>query len=306
MKRAVALLACLLIALTPATALAKKKHKKVPKLGGVVTMRVTGNTAATQGAESTATATCPAGKQAVGGGFQSPLHNNSAVIVHSSYRSGANAWTVAGQVAEGAGAVTAEVFCRNASAGPVTDVTASTTLSSSGEIKTLTASCRAGTRLIGGGFQSAVPPAGDAVVFPQVNQTNSPNAWTVTGVENQDGLITLTAHAYCMSKIAAPVLLLSQTDPGNGGIFAAATAVTPSCPIPKKPKKGKKHKKRKKRPRKLLSGGGFSASPINGVTGAPVLIFGVNRTNGIGWAAGAVNGVTSPGPFTVTSQAICL
>lgn len=305
MKRGLPIALCLLVALPAAPALAKKKHKKIPKLGGVVTLRVTGNTATTDGAESTATAVCPAGKQAVGGGFESPLVNNSALVVHSSYRSAPNAWTVAGQVADGSGAVTAEVFCRNASAGSVTDVTSTSVLSTSGELKTLTPTCPTGTRLIGGAFQSTVPPAGDAVVFPQVNQATAPSTWTVTGIENQDGAITLTAHAYCMTKIRQP-LLVSQTGSGNGATFAAASAVTPACPTPKKPKKHKKGKKPKPPPRKLLSGGGFSAAPVNGLPSAPVLVIGASRTNGIGWLASAVNAVESPGSFSVTSQGICL
>jgi hypothetical protein len=306
MKRGILLSLCVLLVLPTASALAKKPKKKIKKLGPVVEMTAAGNTATAQGQDSVATAICPVRKQAVGGGFVAPLDSTSALIVRSSYRSAPNAWTVVGQLAEGSGAVTAYVYCRNASAGPITDITASTTLTTTGETKTLSASCPGGTRLIGGGFDSTVPPAMDAVVFPQVNQATSPTTWTVTGVENQDGAITLTAHAYCMAKIAAP-LFVTGTASGTGGTFAGAAGRSPTCPSPKKPKKGKKGKKRKRKPPKLLSAGGFSANPVNGASGAPVLVFGQSRDTGAGdWLASAANGSSSGGPFTVTSQGICL
>jgi hypothetical protein len=304
-KRSLLIALCLLVALPVAPALAKKKHKKKPvKLGPVVTVTATGNTAAARGQASTATATCPGGKQVVGGGFSAPLAEGAAVVVHSSYRSSASAWTVEGLNENGSGAVTAYAYCRNASP-PVSDVSTSATLSATGETKTLTPACPSGTSLIGGGFQSTTP--GDAVVFPQQNIALSPQTWTVTGVENQDGAITLTAHAYCLPKIRAPALV-AGTGSGSGGGFAGASATTvPSCPAPKKPKKGKKgKKKRKKKPAQLLSAGGFAASPINGLTTAPVMVFGESRVEGSSWLSSAVNAVESPGSFTLTSQGFCV
>jgi hypothetical protein len=305
MKRGTLLCLCLLLALPAAPALAKKKHKKKPvKLGPVVTVTATGNTASVEGQDSTATATCPTGKQAVGGGFSAPLTLGSALVVHSSFRSAADGWTVQGELEDGAGAVTAYAYCRNSSAGPVTEVTQSGTLNTSGETKTLAPACPAGTRLIGGGFQATTFP--DAVVFPQVNLATSPTTWTVTGVENQDGAITLTAHAYCLAKIAAPVIL-TGTGSGSGGTLAPASATTQSsCPVPKKPKKKGKKKKKKKKPAQLLSAGGFSASPVNGVSGAPVPLFGESRISGNGWFASAVNAVESTDSFGVTSQGLCV
>jgi hypothetical protein len=303
MKRGMLFVLCLILILPATTALAKKQKKKAKKLGPVVTVTVAGNTATTAGQESIATATCPANKQAVGGGFSSPLVEGSALIVHSSYRSAVNAWTVEGQVADGSGAVSAHAYCRNASAGRVTDMTAATTLSTTGETKTLTASCPAGSRLIGGGFQSTVPPAGDAVVFPQENFKISPTTWRLTGVQNQDGAITLIAHAYCLAKIAVPTLVVGSGS-GSGGTFAPASATTiANCPRPKKPKKGRK--KRKKKPAQLLSAGGFYALPVNGVVGMPVLVFGESRLSDRSWLASGVNAVGSPGSFTATSQGSC-
>ncbi len=306
MKRVVLIALCLLVALPVAPALAKKKHKKKPvKLGPVVTATASGNTAAAKGQESSATATCPAGKQAVGGGFSSPLVSGSAVVVHSSFRSSPTSWTVEGQDANGSGAITAYAYCRNASAGPIADVTQSETLSSDGETRTLTSTCPSGTQLIGGGFQSSVKP--DAVVFPQVNLATSRSTWTVTGVDNGGGPITLTAHAYCLAKTPAPVLVTGTGPASVSDTFASASAITPGCPAPPKLKrKSRKGKKKKKKPVRRLSAGGFSVSPVNGAPGAPVMVFGDSRIEGAGWLAKAVNALDASGSVTVTSQGICL
>jgi hypothetical protein len=302
MRRCLVLIACLTVALGASPADAKKKHKKKPvKLGPVVTVSATGNTATTASPESTATATCPPGKQAVGGGFTASVNIASALVVHDSYQSAANAWTVAAQQANGEGAVTAHVYCRNAKP-PVIATVAAANLSSSGEVKTLAASCPGGTRLIGGGFRSTVPLAEDAVVFPEVNQATSATTWTVTGVENQDGAITLSAYAYCMAKIRPPTIV-SQTISADAPQLAPLSTTTPSCPTPPKPKKGKK--KHKKKPRKLLSAGGFASTVF--APGSPEIVFGESHVDTAGgWLAIGVNAINTPGSVSVTSQAICL
>jgi hypothetical protein len=301
MKRGTLFVLCLILILPASTALGKKQKKKAKKLGPVVTVTVAGNNATTDGQESIATATCPARKQAVGGGFSSPLVEGSALIVHSSYRSAVNAWTVEGQVADGSGAVSAHVYCRNASPA-ISDVTSSTTFSTSGEVKSLAPSCPSGTRVIGGGFQSTVPPANDAVVFPEANWATSPTTWRVIGVENQDGDITLTAHAYCMAKIRAPAIV-SQTNSATLGQFALLSATTPGCPVPRKPK-GKKGKKGKKKPRKLLSAGGFSSDVFT--QGRPEMVFGESHAAAGGWLASATNAINQSGSVSVISQGICV
>jgi hypothetical protein len=289
-----------MVVLPAAPALAKKHKRKAKPLGPVITVTATGNTATPSNPESSATATCPAGKQAVGGGFTAPLSFASALVVHDSYRSAANAWTVAGQEANGEGAVTAHVYCRNASRQILATVAAAN-FSSSGEVKTLTASCPGGTRLISGGFQSTVPPAEDAVVFPEVNQATSATTWTVTGVENQDGAITLSAYAYCMAKIPAPAIV-GQTTSGDAPQLAIIPNTTPSCPAPPKPKKGKR--KRKKKPRKLLSAGGFSSTILT--PSGPEMVFGESHASPTGgWFASATNAVNRSGSVSVTSQGIC-
>ena len=301
MLKLVALALAAALLLVPGSALAKKKHKKPVKLGPVVTGTATGATASVGSPVSTATAACPPGKQAVGGGFSAPVVPGSAVLVHDSYLSALGSWTVTGQVADGSGAVTAYVYCRNSAVALIADVSNSTSLHFSGDNQTVTSTCPAGTRLIGGGFQGTVPAANDAVIVPEVNQATSPSTWTATGVQNQDGTLTLTAHAYCMTRIAAP-LIVTQTSSGTVAQFGPLSAATPACPVAKKPKKGKK--KRKKKPARLLSAGGFATSLSTG--SSPIMVFGQAQIAGGGWLASAVDATSTTGPATITSQGICV
>jgi hypothetical protein len=297
----IAISCCLVLALAAAPALAKKKHKKPLKLGPVVTVTATGNTADEASPVSTATAACPAGTEAIGGGFSAPVVLGSAVIVHDSYVSALGSWTVTGQVADGSGAVSAYAYCRKAQI-PILDVSRSTSLHFSGDNQTVSSTCPAGTRLVGGGFQGTVPAANDAVIAPQVNQATSRDTWTVTGVQNQDGTLTLTAHAYCIAKIAAP-LIVSQTSSGTVAQFGLLSAATPACPVAKKPKK-KGKKKRKRKPARLLSAGGFAASLNTG--SSPLMVFGQSQIANGGWFASAVDATNATGPATITSQGICV
>jgi hypothetical protein len=298
--RLVALTAAAALLLLPGSAVAKKKHKKPVKLGPVVTVTSVGNTATQPSPVSTATATCPPGRQAIGGGFSAPVVDESAVVVHDSYVSALGSWTVTGQVADGSGAVSAYAYCRKAPL-PILDVTRSTSLHFSGDTETVTATCPASMRLLGGGFQGTVPSANDAVIAPQVNLATSPSTWTVTGTQNQDGALTLTAHAYCMAKLAAP-RIVSVPSSGTVSQFGSLSAAAPACPRPKKPKKGTK--KRKKKPAKLLSAGGFATSLFTGTS--PLMVFGQSQIANGQWAASAVDAVSRTGPVTITSQGICV
>src|SRR3954447_166570 len=95
MRRVIPLLVCVVLALAPATAAAKKKHKKPVLRGPLVTVTAIGNVASGFGDVSTAVANCPPGTVALGGGFSVPSSSANSLNVFSSYRSGPDSWTVA-------------------------------------------------------------------------------------------------------------------------------------------------------------------------------------------------------------------
>lgn len=308
MKRSVLIALCMVVALPAAPALAKKKHKKTPvKLGPVVTASAPGNITSSNGDESVAVATCPPGKQVIGGGFSAAISvSGSNLLVHDSYRSSPQTWTVAARDASGllfGGGVTAFVFCRNQTKSPIADATQSVTLTSGGVPGTASASCPAGQQLVAGGFQSTVGPASNDVAIIRQNAP-VPGGWSAIAANNTDQPQTLTAHAYCLARIRAPTILTasnSQTLNPNGTI----RAVTSTCPSPPKPKKGKKKKKskKKKRPAHVLSAGGFSG-PLQ-IESGPVVLWSASQISTAAWRIAATN-VNDRGSVAVSSYAVCV
>jgi hypothetical protein len=300
----ISIFACAILALalavSPATA---KKKKKKPPFGPVATVTATGNTAP-EGQVSTATATCPAGQVAVGGGFSTPpLSNDTRIYVIQSFRSTPNSWVAAGFVGDGAAAVTADAYCRVARR-PITEVTATATVSGP-TAATAAPTCPAGASVIGGGFSVTRGPSVGAFAVPQSNLSTGPGVWSVTAINNIPVAQTLTAYAYCTTKIKAPVLV-SQQVTATLPELGAVTATTPACPVPSVKGKGKKAsstKKRKKKPRKLLSGGGFSSPPGSATSAVPV--YAESRIAGGSWRATAQNVNNDPFPLSATSQGVC-
>ncbi len=274
---------------------AAKKHKKPKGLGPVVTATATGNSVSTSGAVSNATATCPEGKQAVGGGYSASLTPANRLFVISSFRSAPNAWTVAAVLSSGTGAATAFAYCRNAGK-PVTDSTATGTVpSGGGQVGDATASCPAGTHLISGGFQVDKGVGSGQFAVPTANiGINTNPSWLVQAVNNVTGVRTITAHAYCMAKIAAPRYVNATASP-TLAMGATGALSSPPCPTAK----GKKGKKKK--PARLLSAGGFA-----GQATLPIEIFSDTRINAGTWFNSGVN-VTGPtGAIHLTSLGICV
>jgi hypothetical protein len=141
---------------------AKKKKRKVLRISEV---SVAGSPA-TSGNDSTATASCPAGTQALGGGFSSSpapdlAGSTSFPVFFASYRSSPATWLSAflnsGATAH---AVTSYAYCAAGLKLKETDATFTVPASSMAgiESKTLpTPSCPKGLALLGGGFNSARP-----------------------------------------------------------------------------------------------------------------------------------------------------
>ena len=300
LRLAVLVAAAVLLAL-PGSALAKKKHKKPAKLGPVVTATATGSTI-TSG-DSTVTATCPSGKQAVGGGFSVPIDPTNVLFVTSSYRSAPNAWTIVALHSKGSGAATAFAYCRNASKS-ITDVSANGTVpSGEGMAADASAACPAGTQLVSGGFQFTHGASLGEYALPTSSLAiNTSPHWMVQGVNNTTGAHAFTVHAYCMAKIAAPTYVDSNSSPVLAK-FATGALSSPTCPTTKSKKKGKKKgkKKPKKKPAQLLSAGGFASQAT-----VPIEIFSDSRLNSNVWLNSGPN-VTGPaGSIHLTSQGICV
>jgi len=297
-KRASLLALCAVLALAVTPAEAKKKHKK-PSLGPVVTATAVGNTASGPGSISIATAFCPIGLQAVGGGYSAPFVTNSRVAVLDSFR-GPTSWTVDGIVNAFPGAVTSFVYCRR-NIRTITDLAGRAPVpGTNGANATASASCPPGTQLIGGGFESTHGPDPLEFLIATTDMSVTPGAWSVTAFNNGHTTAqTLTAHAYCMSGIRAPRILSSSVSPAVAPL-GSATATTAACPKAKKTKK-----KHKKKPARRLSAGGFSTPPPTS-TSNPIPLFTDTHIDGSGWLATAVDAGGPGGTLPVTSQGFCV
>jgi len=196
----------------------KKRHKVAP----VVTATATA-TGTVEGQIISATATCPSGTRAVGGGFSTPPlppDPQDSGVATASHKVGANQWVASMQVIGTPGpavVLTTTVYCRKGA--PVTTPVSTTTLlpqSSSPPfaVTPSNATCAAKQVQLSGGFSasSVVSSSGFDVLVLSSNRVD-PLTWQVTGL-----------------GVTAGQTLVSQAD----------------CATRPKAKKGKKHKKKKK------------------------------------------------------------
>jgi hypothetical protein len=101
-----------------------------------------------------------------------------------------------------------------------------------------------------------------------------------------------------MRKIGAPQIL-NATASMDVSQFSSVSAATSACAPPRKQRgKGKKRKRAR-----LLSAGGFSSPPPQGVAVVPV--YTDSRVSGTGWLAAAVDIGADPGAVSVSSQGFC-
>jgi hypothetical protein len=243
-----------------ASADAKKKHKK-PKSPPVTVVE---NTQSTSGDNQllTVTATCPAGKIAVGGGVTAlPNFTTTAIdglyVIYESRRSGENAWQ-ASAIRETAGPtlpMTTSVDCRTpklagksakkraASAKKkkkaklrITEVTAigSAAGVSGGPVGSATATCPTGTVALGGGFSSSPAPDEASGSFPVFFESyrNTPTTWISSFANIGPSAHDVTSYAYCAAGLRVAETSGSATLPASasGGPIGQATAVAPPCP----------------------------------------------------------------------------
>jgi hypothetical protein len=301
------LVAAATLVLAPASALAKKKHKKPKGLGPVVTATAVGPTIAAPGI-SPASATCPSGLQAVGGGFSAQFDATNRLVVTESYRSSVNTWHVSAFVGSGSGAGTAYAYCRRNNK-VITDATATGTVpSGSGQNGSAQALCAPGAVALSGGFQITSGPGPTSIAVPMESIGGGPvpggvppvGNWTVVAQNNDSPGQAITAHVYCTTGLKLPAF---RQDQGSAVVPRLGSLTqTSSCPSVPKPKK--KGKKKKKKAPQLLSAGAFYSPFIPGST----TVFPVHtdsRIVGTGFIDTAVNGGSGTGTLTVQSQAMC-
>jgi hypothetical protein len=184
--------------------LKKKKGKKKRKTLRITEVSATGP-AATSAAQSSATASCPAGTQAIGGGFSSAPEptltgSTSFAVFFDSYQSSQTSWqsafTESGSTAR---SVTSYVYC--AAGLKLTEGTATGTLpaSSMAGIQFMTLAsldCPRRQALLGGGFNSTPPgPGGPLPIL--AGSAAAGASWHFTVYNLSTVPDSLTSHNIC-------------------------------------------------------------------------------------------------------------
>jgi hypothetical protein len=260
---------------------AKKKHKK--KIAPVVTATATASGNVT-GQTISATATCPAKTNAIGGGFFTPPLPAMPVntgIATGSHKVGANQWLASMQVIGSPGppvVLTTTVYCRKGAPAttPVITTKSLPEATSAADLATANASCSAGQVQLSGGFtvDAIIGGMGLANLLLSSNRID-PLTWQATAIAPEPGH-TLTSQADCAKK-----------------------------PKKKKGKKGKKKKVKKLVTPTEVTGDVTTSTEAQTVTAVATCPSGMKAVNGGFSQPGALGGSSLSYFFLITeSQAV--
>jgi hypothetical protein len=221
-----AVLAIMAVAATPASAVAPASTD----------LQEAGATTQVSGNESTgsATATCPPGTKAAGGGFDVPSSDQAIGIVYESVKVEQHAWRASAQLLDPGAAetltLTTYVYCR--AHYPATHTT-STTVPTSGQVQlgpTASASCPRNEVALAGGF--SMPPP---LVTPTVTELffdslrDGISSWDGRVVTGPAGPSNVTSEAYCTARADVPAEVDAVSDPNSfEGVSSTATAECPA------------------------------------------------------------------------------
>ena len=187
---------------------------------------VRANTELAPGAGRTVTASCRIGEHAAFGGVRAEFGFGVAqpgVIPTNLSLSSARGVTAIGQnVGTAPGSLTAVAFCA-AGPGPARTTVSKTASVAARGGGAVTATCPAGTVLVGGGFHAPVT----AEIYLTRLERTSARAWRVAVANFTFGAVPLTAIAYCGAGPVPQQALAIAQSPSGGQPFNVAAV----CPV---------------------------------------------------------------------------
>jgi hypothetical protein len=234
-----------------------------------------------------ATATCPQGSAAVGGGFQAPgfTPDNSQATVgrtSSALVDDRRVETEAFNFGTQPGEIVSWAYCRHSAAPP--DVSSRTVSVLPGTVGSAVAKCPPGTSATAGGFAGGVDFTAGSAILVLTSMRQSARRWLVEAVNFGGAAGDLTAHAYCRDR--APTLVTKSRETGASATHAKSFSV--ACP----------HGGR-------AISGGFDGHPSvdNGNLNGAAAVTSKRADGRTSWRTTAVGAGDQPG--TITAYAYC-
>jgi len=242
MTRMLTAIAAVLVA---TAAVAQTASAKPSPRGGPPPTAVQEGSASSQvsgdGSTTTATATCPGGTKAAGGGFDTPSSADVFGLVYESVRVSHHAWRSSVQLFDpGAPSqltLTTFVYCRKHI--PETRTSAST-VPTDGQLAvgpTASARCPAGMVALAGGFRMPPPlvhPSVTALFFDSLRDGVS--GWDARVVTGPAGPSSFTSEAYCTDRVTAPAEAYGASPPNESDLTRSTASA--SCPAGLSPAAG--------------------------------------------------------------------
>jgi hypothetical protein len=211
-------------------------HQPGSVLEGSATAQATGD-----GSTATATASCPHGTKAAGGGFDAPSSSDVVGLVYESVKVRQRAWRASVQLLDPGDpstlTLTAYVYCR--AHLPVTRSTAET-VPTSGEVQigpTASATCPSGEIATAGGFHMPAPlvsPTVTDLFFDSLRSGDS--GWDARVVTGPAGPSNVTSEAYCARRGTVPVEANGSSAPN--ALDSVTSTATAACPTGTSPAAG--------------------------------------------------------------------
>jgi hypothetical protein len=224
-----------LFALIPSVsdpAQAKQRGKEQKR--GIVTRTAFG-TVAGDDAILSATASCPKGSRAVGGGFAVPAPEQTfSAFVFESQKVGQREWRASAQMFQAAPfdprTISVDVYCRRGAPKTTTFTSTVPTVESTPihlNGPATSASCPSNRRLTGGGFSTPAPLSDSGVANVVRRSEPTGNSWT-SEVESDNADSSLSSYAYCAKPKASPqmtavIATIPGADPAPPSSAATAT-----------------------------------------------------------------------------------
>ena len=233
-----------------------------------------------------ATANCPRGSRAVGGGFEAPSSGQVAAVIFESARARQRGWRASAQLLDlgGSGGLTLTALAYCEPDAPKAKRRRSTA-ATGGQPQvgpTVGASCRRGEAALAGGFRMPPPlvsSAAKALVFD--SHRTGDHAWATRVATGAAGPSRVTTEVYCVRGLD-PGPERTATSPLNAESFELSTALASCAPAAERT-------------------GGF-AQPLSGL-GSFLFITESRRGDG-GWRVTGLHSGTSPS-VAVSALAYC-